>query len=511
MFEPARSERHPTPAENGASAVYVEALAGVAAGTQHRLMVPGHKGRQVPPALASAFGRRAVEAFYAVDFPLHIAGLDLGVPGETPFELAQHAAARAWGASSTIFLTGGGSQANHIAAMTAAVRAGSDRRPRFALATNVHQSMVHAAVMANAEVVWVSAERHVDLDVDLGVDPAVLEDCLRRHGPFDLASVVSPTYLGAVSDIPAIAAACRRHHALLHADEAWGAHLALHECFPTPAIQSGADLVTSSTHKVLGSATQSAMLHVAGAPTLIAEVRKAALLLVTTSPNSWLYASLDGTRAFAEAEGRELLGQAAQSADRTRRRLAAVPSLRVIDERIVADYATVVAFDPLRVAVDVRGAGLTGGDVREYLLTEHLEIEYCTDRLVVALFGIGDSDPSAGDAFATGIENALRVLPKSYAHSVMPPRPRKSAAAVDLRRGYFGVSEPLALIAAVGRHCAEVIAPYPPGIPVALPGEELTAEVIDYLLAIRAGAMFSACADPTLETVRVLTRPSKEP
>lgn len=509
MLESTRSDGRPASAEDGAPAFYVDALFRVAERTRSRLMVPGHKGTQVPPALARAFGRAAVEAVLRLDFPLHIHGLDVGGPGRSPFDLAQSAAARLWGAGSTLFLTNGGTQGNHIAVQTAAILAGG-RRPRFALAANVHQSMVHAAVLADADVVWIPPERHADLDVDLGLDPAELEHYLCRFGPFDLVSLVTPTYLGAVSAVNEIAATCRAHDTLLHADEAWGAHFVSHERFPTPAIQAGADLVTSSTHKVLGSATQSAMLHVADSPPLLAAVRKAASLLGTTSPSSWLYASLDATRAFAESEGGELLSRAADSADRTRQRLDAIPTLRVLDERIVADYRSVVAFDPLRVAVDVGAAGLTGAAVRDHLLTEHVEIEYCTDRLVVALFGIGDADPSAGDVFATGIENALRVLPAVHDREPMLPRPRKPAALVNVRRGYFGASESVPLDAATGRHCAEVVAPYPPGIAVALPGEELTTEVIDYLLAIRSGASFSACADSTLNTVRVLTRPSEE-
>lgn len=509
MLEPARSVNTSAPAENGAPAFYVDALSATATRTRARLMVPGHKGTQAPPALSRAFGPNVVEALYALDFPLHIRGLDVGEPGATPFDQAQAAAARAWGAGSSYFLTGGGTQANHIAEVTAEIRAGG-RRPRFALARNVHMSSVHGAVLTNAKVVWLSPERHADLDVDLGLTPAALDDHLCQHGPFDLVTVVSPTYLGAVSDVAALAAVCEEHGTLLHIDEAWGAHFAFDSRFPIPAIQAGADLVTSSTHKVLGSATQSAMLHVADDPVLNAEVRKAAALLATTSQSSWLYASLDGTRAFAEREGGELLARAADTADRIRRRLGVVRGLRVLDERMVADYESVTAFDPLRVAVDVGAAGLTGLRVRDHLLTENVEIEYCTDRLVVALLGIGDADPAAADAFAAGIEHAVRALRPVHDRRPIPRRPLPPAAPVDLRSGYFGASEPVALDAAAGRVCAEVIAPYPPGIAVVLPGEELTPQVIEYLFAIRPGAAFSACADSALTTVQVLARAGKE-
>lgn len=484
---------------------YTHAIGEVSEDIAARLMVPGHKGTTVPPAMQAAYGD-AIDDVYRRDLPLHIEGVDETAHGTPPFEQAQRDAADAYGAGRTLFLTNGGSQASQIICLIARFAA-RGHRPRILAQRNVHKSVVHAAALVDADVVWLEPERHALLDIDLGVTPETLESALRLHRPFDLVIVVSPNYYGAVSDVAALAAACRRHGARLAVDEAWGAHFAFHNRFPTPATRAGAHLVTSSTHKELGSLTQSAMLHVANDALLIDWAERAARAVKSTSTSSMLCASLDAARAYAQGDGAELLARAADVADAARRRIDALPRLSTLDDTLVDEYESVVAFDPLRVTVDVTATGLTGFDVRELLLADpggRIEIELCSDELFVALFGIGDANGDASDRLVCALERIVAGRGRARPRSARPARPSPPLTTSLLRQAYFGDRRTVELERATGETCAEIVAPYPPGIAVVLPGEPLTPEVVAYLLAIRNGAAFSDCADASLKTVEVL-------
>lgn len=484
-----------------------------------RLMVPGHKGgRAVPEGLRIAFGASA-ELVLGLDIPLHVKGID--VPeGTSPFEQARQLAAEAWGARTTYFVVGGGSQANHCVCLALPFLA--RRRPRVAVQRNVHQSIIYGLILADAEVFWVEPELDREFGIEHCVKPAALDAVLDKHWPLDAAFVVSPTYYGAVCDVAALAKVTRRHgteeaHPLLIVDEAWGAHFPFNHRFPESAVVTGADIVVSSLHKKLGSLTQSAMLHVshgtspALAATIEGAIEKARRQVRTTSPSALLYASLDAARAYAcSREGEELLGKAAVAADSTRKQAALLSGITVLDANIVDRHESVANFDPLRVTLDVRETGWTGRAIRDALWSSKsrsVEIEFCTDDLILALFGIGDGASNAGSDLIEALADVLDGSPPNIrsaaarAVRALPPVPDGNDG---LRRGFLGSSHMVALETSIGKVCSELVAPYPPGVPIVMPGETLTLEVVDYLLSIREGAAFADCRDTELRQIEVL-------
>jgi arginine decarboxylase len=143
-------------------------------------------------------------------------------------------------------------------------------------------------------------------------------------------------------------------------DEAWGAHLHFHPDLPADALASGADLVTSSTHKIVGSLTQAAMLHLGhGGRIDPAVVDRCVSLVETTSPSGLLTGSLDAARRQAAVHGLELLGETLEAIARTREQIVQIPGLAVLDESMVGRPG-IAGLDPMRLSVDVRGTGSTG-------------------------------------------------------------------------------------------------------------------------------------------------------
>src|SRR5256714_9763026 len=332
---------------------YLDALCEYAGRDPARLHVPGHKGGPgADEGLLRALGERAL----SLDIPALTWGIDVG-EDPTPFERAQRLAAAAWGAARTWFLMNGASQGN-LAAALALAHHGED----VVLQRNAHSSTIDGLVLSGLRPTFVAPEVDPELGIAHCLEPERLEEALSRTPRAVGAWVVSPTYFGAVADVSALADVAHAHDVPLVVDEAWGAHLAFHEALPEHALAAGADLVVSSTHKIVGSFTQSAMLHLGHASAgRIDEfsVDRAVTLVESTSPNSLLLGSLDAARHFAANEGRALLSETIEALSSARQAIRQLPGLDVLDERI-GGRPGVFGYDPLRLAVDVRGTGGTG-------------------------------------------------------------------------------------------------------------------------------------------------------
>ena len=185
-------------------------------------------------------------------------GIDLG-PSPTPFEQAQRLAAGAWGARRTWFLVNGASQGN-IAAGSALSHYGD----RVVLQRNGHSSTIDSLILSGMRPTFVAPEIDEELGIAHCITPESLQRALEQTPGAVGAWVVSPTYFGAVADVRGLAEVAHASDVPLVVDEAWGAHLAFSDSLPEHALAAGADLVISSTHKIVGSLTQSAMLHLGG-------------------------------------------------------------------------------------------------------------------------------------------------------------------------------------------------------------------------------------------------------
>ncbi len=271
---------------------YLDALRVYAEGDPERLHVPGHKGgAAADPELRDLIGPGAL----TLDIPALTWGIDTG-PEPIPFQLAQELAAEAWGARRTWFLVNGASQANHVA-LLALAHAGE----RIIAQRNAHSSTIDGCILAGLTPTFVAPEVDPELGIAHTLSPGTLDRALADTTGVVGATVVSPTYFGAVADIAALAGVAHSHGVPLVVDEAWGAHLPFHEDLPADALSLGADLVVSSTHKIVGSLTQSAMIHLGETEGRIDEavVDRCVTLLESTSPSSLLGGSLDAARRQA--------------------------------------------------------------------------------------------------------------------------------------------------------------------------------------------------------------------
>jgi arginine decarboxylase len=466
--------------------------------------VPGHKGGAGADArLVEAVGREAL----ALDIPALMWGIDVGLE-PTPFEESQRLAAEAWGARRTWFLVNGASQGNHVALMTLA-HLGSD----VVVQRNAHSSTIDALVLSGLLPAFVAPELDPELHIAHCMTPEALDRALAERPGAVGATVVSPTYFGALADVAALAEVAHARGVPLIVDEAWGAHLAFHEDLPTHALALGADLVVSSIHKIVGSLTQSAMVHL-GHGGLIDEdvVDRCVTVLESTSPNALLSASLDSARRAAAVDGPALLGETLRGLAATREAVRGVPGLDVLDSRL-AGQPGVFAYDPLRLSIDVRGTRTSGYELARLIRErDDVHVELAGENVLVAVFGMGEGVEAAGERLVEALARAVDALSAEErdpdAEAFAPPPPWGELVMTP-REAFLGPQEVVPVDEAVGRVAAESLAAYPPGIPNVLPGERLSAETLEYIRqALEHGGSLRGASDRALRTLRVVRPPA---
>ncbi len=480
---------------------YVDALRSLAQQDWQRLHVPAHHGVvENAPGVAALVGADAMR----IDFPVLFSGVDqetwhLTTPGRvTPLMRAQQLAAEAWGASRTWFITNGASGGNHVAT-TVARALGTE----VVMQRSVHSSVIDGATHVGLEPHFVHGSVDVGLGASHGVTAQQVADALAEHPDSASVYLVSPSYFGAVADIAAIARVAHDHGVPLIVDEAWGSHFGMHPELPVNAARLGADLVISSTHKAAGSLTQSAMLHLGHGPhaaALESLVDRVVRSFQSTSSSALLLASLDEARMHI-ATRPDLVGRAIDAAQAIRGAIRADRRYRDATPDVLA-RADAIANDPLKIAIDTRGAGITGGDAQHLLLRDHrVYCELSTPAALLAL--VGATSAIDVDRFL----EALQALPEADTEPERPiALPAQCERAMGLGEAFFSGVEVVSASDAVGRVSADALAAYPPGVPNVLPGEVLSAEVVSFLRATAASpaGYVRGAADPALDAFRVV-------
>ncbi len=474
----------------------LEALIKYAASSPRRFHVPGHGGgRGVPGDLLALAGG----GLFDIDVT-ELPGLDdLNSPAGV-IARAQELAARAYGSRRCFFLVGGSTQGLQ-ALILAAGRPGD----RVILPRNSHRSLIGGLVLAGMEPVFTTPAVVPDFNFAAGTPAGEYERAIRDNPDACAVVCIHPTYYGTVGDVNRISALAGDAGMPLLADEAHGCHLYFHRDYPPGALQAGAAAAVQSMHKTGGSLTQSSLLHLKGPRPDGDRVFAALKLIQTSSPSYVLMASLDASRRRLALHGFDLLQDLLEAAVEIRKSLGSLRGVEVFGpDRLDGDG--IFGYDPSRVVVRVSGLGLTGRQAAGWLRRHHgLYVEMADGDNIVLVLGPGVSRDDCRH-----LVRAVRDLADREGRRFAPagPGPGNIPAArtlMKLREAWFAPWRPVKIEEAAGLPCAEWVAVYPPGIPAVIPGEELTAGTVNYLIRARAsGARFQGPADPELKCIRVI-------
>lgn len=479
-----------------ASAPLFEALVRHAGRKPLSFHVPGHKQRP-------AWRDPEAERYYADILRLDLTELsdtdDLHHPAGAIAE-AERLAADCFGAEETCFLVGGSTSGN-----LAAILALSRPDKPMLVQRNVHKSVVHGLMMADAQAVFLQPETDRESGLATVPSPATVQEALRRYPDACALVLCNPNYYGVSADIAPLIEAAHRAGVPVLVDEAHGAHFGRHPAFPPSALKAGADIVVQSTHKMLPALTMGAMLHLQGALAPRREVRQWLRMVQSSSPSYPILASLDLARRQLHVQREQMFEGALAAVRIAKERLAGLPFGFVEVKR------GRLAQDPLKMALFDREGAIGGFELQSRLEASGLWAEMADPRYAVLAFGAG-STPEDGEALAEALVRIARERPPAPSaaggRSPQPPEPAKAAGSV---------SEPVALArriertrsvpieAAVGHRSAEWVIPYPPGIPLLFPGEPVSAGAVRQIRRwAEAGSNLQGLSDPEAGRIEII-------
>lgn len=424
---------------------------------------PGHKLKSGPFInIETALGA----GFFAMDPSDEIENLDLEHDFEAALKSAEQLAAQLFGASNSLFLVNGTTGGLHLLLMPTT---GPVLIPRFS-----HQAVYSALVLAEGHGVYLPTSYDPDWLVPLPPQVGAVKEGIRRTKAQALV-LTHPTYYGTVSPLKEITTFAKEQGTLVFVDEAHGGHFRFSEQLPATGLECGADAVVQSTHKTLGSFTQTSMLH-CNNTSWFSKVVHARQVLQTTSPSLVFLAALDEVRRVLAEQGDALVDKALQLAHDCIQNLGQISGVELLPDYLQSD--------PTKIVFSLRKLGLTGIELERILrLDYNIQVELSDYYSVLALISIGDTSQSI-----KVLTDAIRDIVARKTHLGGKTLPRHELSWPDLppiifslREGFFQDKEVVSLEEAKGRISGDFLTPYPPGVPVIVPGEQFTHEIIEHL------------------------------
>src|SRR5579872_6675734 len=436
--------------------------------------------------------------------------LDLSVMSEvdslhepsTVIKEAQVLAAKAYGAEYSFFLVNGTTGGNQAMILSVC-----DPGDKIIIPRNAHKSVISAVILAGAEPVYVMPKIDEVSDLILNLTPEQVEEACRQHPDAKAVLITSPTYFGLTADLEAIAEIVHQYDKILLVDEAHGGHLHFHPSFPKSAIDSGADMCVQSTHKHLAALSQSSMLHVKGVRVDILRLKTTLQMLQTTSPSYVILGSLDLSRYQMVHEGEKLMAEVIELCEKARAEINQITGLTCLTREQVRKIPS-LDMDVTKLTISTKGL-CTGYDMAKILNSEYdIQTEMADFQNVLLFVSLGNTAKEL-----KRFVKALKKIVVDYKDMFMNYKKRKRVVfpafmprkEVNPREALTKLTRKIPFKRSVGKVCAEIICPYPPGIPVLCPGEVVTQEIYNYLMSVLdSGARINGQSDGRLQTIKVL-------
>ncbi|MGN1030920.1 MAG: aminotransferase class I/II-fold pyridoxal phosphate-dependent enzyme, partial [Butyricicoccaceae bacterium] len=446
--------------------------------------VPGHKRGRGNPELTAFLGEKCANLDVNSMKPLDNLCHPVSVIRE-----AEELAADAFGAAHAFLMVGGTTSSVQSMVLTACKRGDEIILPR-----NVHRSVINALVLCGAVPVYVNPDVDQNLGISLGMTRESLMKAIREHPNAVAVLVNNPTYYGVCSDLRAIVRMAHEAGMLCLADEAHGTHFYFGTSMPVSAMKAGADMAAVSMHKSGGSLTQSSLL-LCGPNVHAGYVRQIINLTQTTSGSYLLMSSLDISRRNLATRGRQVFHQVEDMAEYAREEINTIGGYYAFGKEL-CNGNSVFDFDPTKLSVNTRNIGLAGIEVYDILRDEYdIQIEFGDIGNILAYLSMGDRIQEVERLVSALAEIRRRyqrdssdLLKQEYIDPIVVTSPQEA---------FYAEKISLPLQETEGQVCSEFVMCYPPGIPILAPGEQITAEILDYIqFAKEKGCSMTGPEDP---------------
>lgn len=362
-----------------------------------------------------------------------------------------------------------------------------------------HKSVISAIILCGAEPVYAVPEYNYRLGISGGMKPETIENAVKACPDAKAVIITSPSYYGTVSDISAISRIVHNSDMMLLVDEAHGAHFHISEELPKSAVSLGADLAVQSVHKTLGALSGGALLHICTEKIPKWRIEEVLSLVQTSSPSYGVLSVLENAvyESFNfEKKYKAVISQIGKSREEVNKLGKAYWC-----GSDLCGSCGIFDIDKTRIVINFSRLQISGYAVSKILREKHkIEAEMADENNIVLI-----ATPFNTVSHIKVLERAIVSITKGIPAAVnkkglfgMPD----FTIRISPRKAYMSPWETIDMSEAEGRIARRVVCKYPPGIPVLVSGEEITAAHIKYITdAVEAGAAVSGIEDDYKITV----------
>lgn len=456
--------------------------------------VPGHKHGVGISEFAEFVGNRVLEVDVNSMKCLDNLCNPIGVIQE-----AQDLAAEAYWSDYAYFMVNG-----TTAAVQAMIMSTCEPGDKIILPRNAHKSATSAIILSGAMPVYIQPEINEELGIAMGVSVEEVEWAIGKHPDAKAIFLVNPTYYGAISDLGAIVKIAHRNGMAVLVDEAHGAHMNFHKDLPDSAMAVGADMAAVSMHKTGGSLTQSSILLLRDGIIDENHVKTTINLMQTTSASYLLMSSLDVARKQLAINGEDMLENVLKLVRDARDRVNKIEGLYAFGRELI-DSPGVYDFDETKFSINVRKLGLTGYEVYDILRDEYnIQMELADMYNVLAIISLGDTQENL-NALVDALEDIAKKYKRDEEVALQKNILKNPDLIVSPRDAYYSNKHYVALEKAAGEISGESVMVYPPGIPLIVPGERITQDMIEHIKALKEEeCQLQGTEDPYVDYINVL-------
>lgn len=346
---------------------------------------------------------------------------------------------------------------------------------------NCHKSVYNAVLLNHLDAEYLYPEVIPDYGISGSVTAAEVEKKIAQMDSLPkLIVLVSPTYEGIVSDVKGIVEAAHGLGIPVLVDEAHGAHFGFHSCFPTGSVRAGADIVVQSLHKTMPCFTQTALIHLQGTLADRERIRQYLAMLQTSSPSYLFMASIDQCMSMLQTQGKNLFEQYAERLQGFYEQMERLEYLKVMGAR-EQKYRNPEYRDISKILIYTGNGKSNGVFINNCLLTKyHLQMEMACENYVLAMTSIGDTDKGLR-RLGEALQDIEETEAKTALEEIVPEQdgsPRQMQKKMPVWQAFEQKKRPLPLEAAEGALAGDYVYPYPPGIPLLVPGEMIDRNII---------------------------------
>lgn len=421
---------------------------------------------------------------------------------------AQENAARLYGTKQCYYSVNG-STAALLSAVSAAVPDGG----KILVARNCHKAVYHAMYLRNLTPVYIYPQTDENWWINGGISPDKVERMLAASPDVAAVLITSPTYDGVVSDVERIAEIVHRYDIPLIVDEAHGAHFHFSDYFPVSAAELGADVVVQSFHKTMPSMTQTAVLHNCSDRVDDRLIRRFMGIYQTSSPSYILMASMDACIEKMEKDGHQMFRDFTRILEKTRTRLAPLRYIRLVTPE--NGTSEIFDYDRSKLVFSTRYASLTGRELYQILLERyHIQMEMESEYYALAIAAVGDTEEGF-ERLCHAIEEIDEEQKEQAASQKTDKKTgqeektvyRPLSQTMTIKEAMEAPDEVCPLEESIGRISSEFAYLYPPGIPLIVPGEQITGQFVKNMrIYMNKGLYLQGLEDHSNRTIRVVTK-----